>query len=196
MLFLGSRNNFFFFYNFFPFFWEIYVNMYVYTNYAIKIIRGGNNKKLLHSNISNPQHANLWLRFLPTPSNPMQSTRAFSIMAARTSGGVRILNRIPLVGSTNTSVQNDCTPMSHLLAGAVRSNDVKCSLVPVVSTICLKYKRMIIEIKMVITRTFNHKILKSYTAVSTLFLTKTTTTKLLDYSTIFHPKCIQLCIPS
>ena len=70
------------------------------------------------------------------PLQPCQGV--YSIMAARTIGGIMgigILNGTPEIGLINKymcRVQNDRTPMPHLLAKGIRRNNVTCALAPVV----------------------------------------------------------------
>ena len=61
-------------------------------------------------------------------------TWAYSIMTARIIWGHRDFNwnTRSRIDKYMSCVQNDCTPMPHLLAGGIGRNDVTCALVPVV----------------------------------------------------------------
>ena len=97
-------------------------------------------------------------------------------------------------------MQNESTPMLHLLARGIRSNDVTCVLVSVLRVdLCRsiaklhywffcglkqpKNKTMVIQIKMDIQLNYAIiKYFKSYVVVIILVIKK-----VLDYSTIFPP---------
>ena len=57
------------------------------------------------------------------------SLRALSVMAGLTSG---LVGSTVILTQTASQMQNDGTPMPHLLAGGIGSNDVTSALVPVV----------------------------------------------------------------